>query len=99
MYRYGRGVPQDHAKAVEWYRRAAERGTATAQDNLGVMYAKGLGVPQDYGRAHMWFNLAAANGSTNALENRDRMTKLMTPQQIAEAQRMAREWVEKRKGE
>ena len=67
--------------------------------NLGVMYAKGLGVPQDYGRAHMWFNLAAANGSTNAArEPRHGDESQMTPQQIAEAQRMAREWVEQRKG-
>ena len=69
-----------------------------AQLNLGAMYVLGQGVPEDYVRAHMWYELAAANGSTVALKNRDMMTKLMTPQQLAEAQRMASEWVEKRKG-
>ena len=98
MYGRGHGVPQDYVKAMEWYRRAAEQGNALGQNNLGTMYHNGHGELQDYVRAHMWFNLAAANGSPNAPKNRDIMTKLMTPQQLAEAQRMAREWVEKRKG-
>ncbi len=48
MYGKGQGVPQDDAKAVKWYRKAAEQGYAGAQSNLGVMYGKGQGVPQDY---------------------------------------------------
>ena len=43
----------------------------------------------------MWFNLAAARGGEDrdaAVEFRDRAAKLMTPDQIAEAQRLAREW-------
>jgi len=47
MYADGRGVPQDDAQAVAWYRKAAARGYARAQHNLGVMYADGRGVPQD----------------------------------------------------
>ena len=97
-YYNGQGVPQDYAEAMRWYRQAAEQGLAAAQSNLGVMYDNGLGVPADYVRAHMWYNLAAANGSTKAPKNRDLITRLMTPQQIAEAQRMASEWFEKRKG-
>ena len=62
MYDNGRGVPQDDAEAVRWYRLAAEQGHAHAQNNLGVMYAAGLGVPHDYVSAHMWLNLAAATG-------------------------------------
>jgi len=38
-YYLGRGVPQDDAQAVTWYRQAAEQGHAIAQYNLGVMYA------------------------------------------------------------
>src|SRR5258707_14697617 len=38
LYYHGRGVPQDYAEAVRWYRRAAEQGDATAQFNLGLMY-------------------------------------------------------------
>jgi uncharacterized protein len=56
------------------------------------MYANGRGVPQDYIIAHMWLNLAAASGDKNAVTNRDRVAALMTPTQVAEAQKLAREW-------
>jgi TPR repeat protein len=86
-------VPQDHQEAVRWYRLAADQGYADAQYNLGVMYYKGQGVPQDYGEAHMWLNLATsrASGADAKLyaEVRDTVAGKMTPQQIAEAQRLA----------
>jgi len=91
-YGAGRGVPQDHAEAVRWYRRAAEQGDANAQSNLGAMYGNGRGVPQDYVAAHMWFNLSAAQGNVDAAENRGSVAARMTPAQIAEAQRLARDW-------
>ncbi len=47
MYYNGRGVTQDYAQAVKWYRRAAEQGYANAHSNLGALYAKGRGVTQD----------------------------------------------------
>jgi len=96
-YAKGQGVPQDHAEAVKWYRRAAEQGDVQAQFNLGVRYDKGEGVPQDYVRAHLWFNLAASTlkepkERERAARNRDLVAAKMTPAQIAEAQRLAREW-------
>jgi TPR repeat protein len=83
---------QNYAEAVSWYRKAADQGLAPAQYNLGNLYFKGLGVPQDYVRAHMWLNLAAAQGVQPAAENRDIAARRMTPAQIAEAQKLAREW-------
>ena len=74
---------------------AAGQGYASAQVNLGLMYANGEGVPQDYVQAHMWFNLAASKGNENGRKNRDIIAKKMTPVQITEAQRIAREWLEK----
>ncbi len=70
---------------------------AGAQFNLGNMYDDGLGVPQDYARAHMWFNLAASRfpfgvNRDDAVELRDLIAKMMTPAQISEAQKLAREW-------
>ena len=56
------------------------------------MYAEGRGVAQDYVQAHMWFYLAAAQGDAKALKNRDSIAAKMTSAQIAEAQRLAREW-------
>ena len=57
---------------------------------------RGPGVPQDYVRAHMWFNLAAAPGYPGAAAKRDSIAANMTPAQIAEAQKLAREWQPKR---
>lgn len=94
MYENGEGVPQDYVAAVKWYRKAAERGFALAQNNLGQMYINGEGVPQDYIQGHMWSYLAAAKGYEIGRENRDIIAKKMTPAQIAEAQRLAREWLE-----
>ena len=62
MYAEGRGVPQDEAAAVYWYRLAAEQGLAEAQLNLGDMYAEGRGVSQDEAEAARWYRLAAAQG-------------------------------------
>jgi len=92
MHDNGRGVPQDYKKAAKWYRKAADQGHADAQFFLGFMYANGWGVTQDYVQAHMWYNLATAGG-LNIGELRDHLANtLMTPAQIAEAQRLAREW-------
>ena len=92
MYNNGLGVPQDYAAAAAWYRKAADQGQARAQTNLGLMYAEGQGVPQDYVQAHMWWNLAAAQNNASGVKNRDIVAKKMTPAQIAEAQKLAREW-------
>ena len=59
MYVIGRGVLQDDAEAVRWYRQAAEQGLAQAQYNLGVMYANGQGVRQDDAEAVRWYRQAA----------------------------------------
>jgi hypothetical protein len=68
------------------------------------MYANARGVPRDYVRAHMWANLAGSRfagsrfaGSDKerrdiAENNRNGLAARMTPAQIAEAQRLAREW-------
>ena len=91
MYSNGRGVPEDDTEAVRWYRLAAEQGDAKAQTNLGIMYANGRGVPEDLVAAYMWWNLSAAQGIEKAKNNKDIVAKLMTREQIAEAQRLSRE--------
>jgi TPR repeat protein len=91
MYARGQGVTQDYTAAVRWYRKAAGQGEAFAQTNLGFMYEVGLGVTQDYVQAHMWYNLAAAQSEKGAGKIRDLLAEKMTPEQIAEAQKLARE--------
>jgi TPR repeat protein len=90
MYSSGRGVPQDDAQAVEWYRKAADQGNADAQFFLASCYDAGVGVPQDYVLAHIWLNLAASRGVEEAVRGRDIAARRMTPAQIAEAQKLAR---------
>ncbi|MFL5072233.1 MAG: SEL1-like repeat protein, partial [Xanthobacteraceae bacterium] len=70
-----------------------------AQYNLGLLYAKGEGVEQDNAMAHMWFNLAVAQfpaadarNRTAAVNSRDVVANKLTREQIAEAQKLAREW-------
>jgi TPR repeat protein len=74
----------------------ADLGYAGAQFNLGATYYNGEGVPQDYVEAHKWRNLAASRASAEDRETfaeaRDAVAKLMTPAQIAEAQKLASEW-------
>jgi uncharacterized protein len=99
----GNGVPQNYAETVKWLRKAADQGLARAQSSLGSMYEDGKGVPWDYVQAHMWFNLAASGFSAHsgikgrdkaatAASGRDFAASRMTPEQIAEAQKLAREW-------
>lgn len=98
MYATGQGVPKDAEQAVAWYRKAAEQGDAEAQSNLGAMYATGQGVPKDYVMAYMWRNLAAAQSSNEiSKQGRDALEGVMTPAQIAEAQKLSREWKPKKK--
>ena len=87
--RAGEGLDQKRVQA-------ADPENAAAQFNLGVKYATGQGVPQDYVQAHMWFNLAASRSTgevrEDAVERRDQTANEMTPDQLAEAHRLAREW-------
>ena len=97
MYAEGKGVKQNDEEALKWFRKAADQGFAPAQDSLGFIYANGNGVPQDYVNAHMWWNLAAAHLNSKgerylAAYNRDFVSAKMTPDQVAEAQKLAREW-------
>ena len=92
IYQNGWGVPADDARALKWYREAARQGYADAQVNLGFRYAVGQGVPKDLVQAHMWSNLAAERGNEMAMDNRALVAEKMTAAEIAEAQRLAREW-------
>ena len=91
LYDEGKGVAQDYKEAVRWYKLAAAQGNASAQYNLGTSYGTGQGVAQNYLRAHMWLNLAGVGGDARAVKNREIAATRMSPQQIAEAQNLARE--------
>jgi TPR repeat protein len=65
-YDDGKGVKQNHKKAVEWYTKAAEQGDAQSQYNLAVSYLEGEGVKKDEQKAIMLLRQAAEQGDTDA---------------------------------
>ena len=85
----GEGVAKDPVEAVKWYRKAAEQGHASAQCNLGVFFLNGEGVAKNYVAAYMWSNLSAGQGDEIAKKTLAITERLMTQEQIAEAQRLS----------
>ena len=96
LYYQGRGLPQDYGLAVVWYRKGAEQGYAHGQFMLAAMYAAGMGVPKNLVESYKWLELAAAQELKGAIQSREILARLMTPAQIAEVQRLAREWKPKK---
>lgn len=73
---------------------AAQTGAPDGLFELGMLYATGRDVDMDLVTAHKWFNLAAARGNASALNYRLELSREMTADQISEAQRQAREWIQ-----
>ena len=68
-YDNGYGVPQDSAKAVEWWTTSAELGSAQALSNLGMCYGSGKGVLQDWAKAARWYTKGAEQGNASMQYN------------------------------
>lgn len=97
IFRMGEGVEVNMLKAISLYERAAERGNDSAPFFLGYIYHHSSAVQHDPIKAHMWYSLAASlSGSLGAANKRDLIAKKMTQGQLAEATRMAREWLKAR---
>lgn len=92
MFDLGEGEPKDPSEAVRWYRKAAEQGHPEAECKLGLAYANALGVETDVIEGYKWLNLAAARGVSEAAIARNHLQRQMTPEQIAQAQKLAREF-------
>ena len=55
----GRGVAKNDGEAAKWFRVAADKGYAPAQNDLGFFYAEGRGVKKDDAEAVKWYQRAA----------------------------------------
>ncbi len=86
---WGRGK---YETALKEFRLLAEQGHTEAQMNLGIMYSQGQGVPKDDVQAYGWYTLAGGQGNDLAEEFKNHLEQSMTLDQLAEAQRRAREW-------
>lgn len=62
LYETGTLVSHDYAQAAKYYRIAAEKGHAAAQNNMGFLFERGYGVNRDFGEAEKWFRRAADQG-------------------------------------
>lgn len=94
-YFEGTGVSRDIEEGLKWTEHAAQAGFAPAQNALGGCYEKGTGLGKDYLQAYKWFALAAAQDDANAANIRVSMARVetfLTKEQVAEAQRLAREF-------
>ena len=93
LYDEGKGMPEDNAKAMEWYRKAAESGYSKAQINLGIMYEHGEGTPADPVQAYFWYALADHQGDGLAPEGKREIAKKMTPAQLQGAEQKVKDYL------
>ncbi|MTJ81856.1 MAG: sel1 repeat family protein [Telmatospirillum sp.] len=98
LYGLGRGVPLDYAESLKWLRKSATQRFYGAFVNLGHVYRHGDGVQIDFVQAYMWYRLASDSATTHVSvrQTADRylayLGSKMTREQIAEAERRARDW-------
>jgi TPR repeat protein len=101
MYQYGQGVPRDLSESARWFRMAALQGDDYGQYALGFCYWKGWGVSQDYVEAYKWFKITTDKGGSGSLACKGYLPRLaaqMTPEQIALAERLSRDFVPNMQG-
>ena len=89
----GEGVPQDDARAVQWFRLAAEQGNVAAQGALGAYYWRGRGVPADLSKAYLWSTIAMAQGDEMSKSRIEGLSSQMTRVQISVARQQAEDWM------
>jgi len=94
LYEEGQGLPQDYDMARYWYMRAAEQGYVDAYFTLAEMYASGRGALQDRSLAYHWYTLAAGRGHSRAKEVMGRYAPKLTTEQMAEAGRITKAWMQ-----
>jgi uncharacterized protein len=92
-YEQGKGVAKDEVEAVKWFRKAAEQNYVDAQFNLGMCYERAEAGTEDWAEVYKWLSLAARQGHEGAKKFMTVLeSKLMTPEQIAQGQKRAREF-------
>jgi hypothetical protein len=88
-----RTVPQDDAKAVQWFKLAADQGHVLAQARLASYYWAGRGVPKDFAKAYFWARLAWAQGDQGSKALLEGLSTQMTRAQVDAAREKADNWI------
>lgn len=68
-YRLGKGIEENHAKALELYKESADLGLPEAECALGTIYKEGLIVEKDYKKAREYYEKAVEQGFAPAQAN------------------------------
>ena len=80
-------------KPIEEAKAKAEAGDAESEVELGLRYTNGEGVAKDYVETYEWLLLAARQGDEDAKKNMTELESKLTPEQIAEGQKRARDLI------
>ena len=100
IHEFGHGVDEDKARARAYYECAADHAHVEAQLRLSELYEFGVGIAVDLVRARMWAEIAERIAGSHSQRvraggNRDTLAEIMTPEQSAEARRLAQAWIER----
>lgn len=92
-YAYHLDFDRSYSERFRWYCLAAQAGHAKARYQLGRYYQHGYGIEENARKAYQWYTLSLeAEHSDEVARQREQLLKDMTPEQIAEAERLAAEW-------
>lgn len=107
LYQSGRGVPKDFEIAARYFAQAARQGDADGAKNIGIAFARGQGVERNAVQAYFWLGISALGVVSQSMPQvdtrireqlddpaaiRDKLARTMSAEDIAAAQRLAREW-------
>ncbi len=98
MHEGGAGVPRNVNEAFNWYKKSADRGFYPGILKVADMYGKGRGVKKDLAQSYFWFSIAEKNAPASTNDRyeipivKDRLSTLMTKEQVADADRKAKAW-------
>ena len=93
MYLRGLGIDANMTVAADLFRKAAEQGDLNAQFNLSHFYSASVAVAKDPIVAFKWLIIASRTGEAEAIGARDDFKLRLVPDQIAEAETLARAWL------
>src|SRR5436190_23820504 len=94
-------MPSDQKTGADWYLKAAEQDDVVAQFLIANLYITGQGVPEDLVQAYKWLSIAEEANHPDAKKTAEDRKKLiagrLSPVQIAEAEKQAKEWIAKKR--
>jgi len=92
LYMSGKSGEKDQTEAVKWIRLAADQGEINAQSLLGGLYFSDGVVSHNYVEAYKWLKLATTNPDANSAKTLESVIQRITPEQVAEAERLVSQW-------